>query len=135
MPAPQTTRVRSPREKCTLANAEDLKLWREEGRMWVFIRPRGGQDYYLLMCENRVAVEFCPIHRFDGKHQDPKFCYISRMFSDGGGWQTDSGSCRNFRLYLNRAAFRPVTRVARVLGTNFVNLFGDARVRFRENGT
>ena len=41
--------------------------------MWVFIRPRGGQDYYLLMCENRVGAEFCPIHRFDGKHQIPKF--------------------------------------------------------------
>ena len=33
--------------------AEDLKFWREEGRMWVFIRPRGGQDCYLLTCEIR----------------------------------------------------------------------------------
>src|SRR6267154_2052280 len=54
----------------------ELWVWsllREEGRMWVFIRPRGGQDYYLLMCENRAGAKFCPIHRFDGKHQIPKF--------------------------------------------------------------
>jgi hypothetical protein len=45
--------------------------------MWVFIRPRGGQDYYLLMYENRVGAKFCPIHRFDGKHQITKFCSSS----------------------------------------------------------
>jgi len=39
--------------------------------MWVCIRPRGGQDYYLLMCENRVRWGFCPIHRFDGMDQIP----------------------------------------------------------------
>ena len=48
-----------------------VKLLREEGRMWVFIRPRGGQDYYLLMCENRARTAFCPIHRFDGTDQFP----------------------------------------------------------------
>jgi len=37
--------------------------------MWVFIRPRGGQDYYLLMCEDRGGEVFCPIHRFDVKYQ------------------------------------------------------------------
>jgi hypothetical protein len=40
--------------------------------MWVFIRPRGGQDCYLLMWENRAGVEFCPIHRFDGMDQIPR---------------------------------------------------------------
>jgi len=54
-----------------LDSDESLKLWREEGRMWVFIRPRGGQDCYLLMCEIRGGLEFCPIHRFDGKDQIP----------------------------------------------------------------
>ncbi len=37
--------------------------------MWVFIRPRGGQDCYLLTCEIRGCSEFCPIHRFDGMDQ------------------------------------------------------------------
>jgi len=54
-----------------LEAAEAFKLWREEGRMWVFIRPRGGQDCYLLMCEIRGDLEFCPIHRFDGMDQIP----------------------------------------------------------------
>ena len=36
-----------------LQEAGELKLYREEGRMWVFIRPRGGQDCYLLTCEIR----------------------------------------------------------------------------------
>jgi hypothetical protein len=40
--------------------------------MWVFTRPRGGQDYYLLMCDNRPDQEFCPIHRFDGNDQISK---------------------------------------------------------------
>jgi hypothetical protein len=40
--------------------------------MWVFIRPRSGQDCYLLMWENRARVEFCPIRRFDGMDQIPK---------------------------------------------------------------
>ena len=39
--------------------------------MWVFIRPQGGKDYYLLMYENRVGRAFCPIHRFDGTDQFP----------------------------------------------------------------
>ena len=39
--------------------------------MWVFIRPRGGQDYYLLRSEGRGGLEFCPIHRFDGMDQIP----------------------------------------------------------------
>jgi hypothetical protein len=39
--------------------------------MWVFIRPRGGQECYLLTCEIRGASEFCPIHRFDGMDQIP----------------------------------------------------------------
>jgi len=39
--------------------------------MWVFIRPRGGQDCYLLTCELRGGPEFCPIHRFDGLDQIP----------------------------------------------------------------
>jgi hypothetical protein len=38
--------------------------------MWVCIRPRGGQDCYLLMCETRGGLEFCPIHRFDGMDQN-----------------------------------------------------------------
>ena len=54
-----------------LKAVEVWKLGREEGRMWVFIRPRGGQDCYLLMCEIRGGVEFCPIHRFDGMDQIP----------------------------------------------------------------
>ena len=43
--------------------------------MWVFIRPRGGQDCYLLTCEIRVCPEFCPIHRFDGMDQIPMARY------------------------------------------------------------
>jgi len=39
--------------------------------MWVFTRPRGGKDYYLLTYENRGRTTFCPIHRFDGVHQIP----------------------------------------------------------------
>jgi hypothetical protein len=41
--------------------------------MWVFIRPRGGQDYYLLEKKNTAGGEFCPIHRFDGKDQISMF--------------------------------------------------------------
>ena len=33
--------------------------------MWVFTRPRSGQEYDLLMSESRGASRFCPIHRFD----------------------------------------------------------------------
>jgi hypothetical protein len=40
--------------------------------MWVFIRPQGGQDCYLLRCELRGVLEFCPIHRFDGMDQIPE---------------------------------------------------------------
>ena len=43
--------------------------------MWVFIRPRGGQDCYLLTCEVRGHLEFCPIHRFDGMDQIPMARY------------------------------------------------------------
>lgn len=32
---------------------------------------RGGQDYYLLMCEDRAGLEFCPIHRFDRMDKIP----------------------------------------------------------------
>ena len=39
--------------------------------MWVSFGPRGGQDYYLLMCENRARWGFCPIHPFDGMDQIP----------------------------------------------------------------
>ena len=49
--------------------------------MWVCIRPQGGQDYYLLMYENRVRSEFCPIHRFDGMDQIPD-CFLE---ADRGG--------------------------------------------------
>jgi hypothetical protein len=38
--------------------------------MWVCIRPRGGQDCYLLTCEIMGYPEFCPIHRFDGLDQN-----------------------------------------------------------------
>jgi hypothetical protein len=40
--------------------------------MWVCIRPRGGQDCYLLTCESRGGLELCPIHRFDGMDQIPE---------------------------------------------------------------
>jgi hypothetical protein len=40
--------------------------------MWVCIRPRGGQDCYLLTCESRGCLELCPIHRFDGMDQIPE---------------------------------------------------------------
>ncbi len=50
-----------------------IKLWREEGRMWVFIRPRGGKECYLLTCEIRGGAQFCPIHRFDGMNQIPVY--------------------------------------------------------------
>jgi hypothetical protein len=37
--------------------------------MWVFTRPRSGQEYDLLMSETRGGSWFCPIHRFDGLNQ------------------------------------------------------------------
>jgi hypothetical protein len=37
--------------------------------MWVFTRPQGGQDYYLLICEITAYSGFCPIHRFDVNDQ------------------------------------------------------------------
>jgi hypothetical protein len=37
--------------------------------MWVFTRPRSGQEYDLLMSEIRGGSWFCPIHRFDGLNQ------------------------------------------------------------------
>ena len=39
--------------------------------MWVFIRPRGGRECYLLLCENRSCPRVCPIHRFDGMNLIP----------------------------------------------------------------
>lgn len=54
-----------------LKDDSELELRREEGRMWVFIRPRGGQDCYLLTCEIRGDAKYCPIHRFDGMDQIP----------------------------------------------------------------
>jgi len=39
--------------------------------MWVFIRPRSGQEYNLLMSETRGVSGVCPIHRFDGMNQKP----------------------------------------------------------------
>ena len=54
-----------------LADEAAWKLSREEGRMWVIIRPRGGQECYLLTCEIRGRPELCPIHRFDGLNQIP----------------------------------------------------------------
>jgi hypothetical protein len=39
--------------------------------MWVFIRPRGGQECYLLGSESRIVAHLCPIHRFDGMDQIP----------------------------------------------------------------
>ena len=53
-----------------LAEESESKLLREEGRMWVIIRPRGGQDCYLLTGEIRGCPELCPIHRFDGMDQN-----------------------------------------------------------------
>jgi hypothetical protein len=47
--------------------------------MWVFTRPQGGQDCYLLIGEIRAAAEFCPIHRFDGKDKILK----SRRYASG----------------------------------------------------
>ena len=40
--------------------------------MWVFIRPRGGQESYLLVFESRGRAQFCPIHRFDTLNQIPR---------------------------------------------------------------
>ena len=37
--------------------------------MWVFTRPRSGQEYDLLISEVRGGSWFCPIHRFDGLNQ------------------------------------------------------------------
>jgi hypothetical protein len=44
---------------------DGMKLLREEGRMWVFTRPRSGQEYDLLISEIRGGEPICPIHRFD----------------------------------------------------------------------
>ena len=47
-------------------------IWREGGGPSVGVHSaRGGQDYYLLMCESRARTGFCPIHRFDGMDQIP----------------------------------------------------------------
>jgi hypothetical protein len=62
---------RSNKQGKDLADEVESKLLREEGRMWVFIRPRGGQDCYLLTGEIRGWTELCPIHRFDGLDQIP----------------------------------------------------------------
>ena len=70
-----TSQARPESETFTHKKGEDLEvagrtnLGREEGRMWVFIRPRGGQEHYLLTCEIRGYLEFCPIHRFDRMDQ------------------------------------------------------------------
>jgi hypothetical protein len=42
--------------------------------MWVFIRPRGGQECYLLTCEITECWIFCPIHRFDWFNQILLLC-------------------------------------------------------------
>ena len=49
--------------------------------MWVFIRPRGGQDYYLLIGEIRAPLDVCPIHRFDGMNQIPWLFVTHRLES------------------------------------------------------
>ena len=56
----------SGREKRAPTAGDSKTPAREEGRMWVCIRPRGGQECYLLTCEIREGARFCPIHRFDG---------------------------------------------------------------------
>ncbi len=76
--------------------------------MWVFIRPRGGQDYYLLEKENTVCAEFCPIHRFDGMDQISMFpdwaSNTIREFwrSQRKGGQIESHDERNALLFLHR---------------------------------
>ena len=55
----------------SLPDQAGLLIRREEGRMWVFIRPRGGQECYLLGGENRREFNICPIHRFDRMDQIP----------------------------------------------------------------
>jgi hypothetical protein len=46
-----------------------VSFGREEGRMWVFIRPG------VVRSANEKKVKlgqgFCPIHRFDGNYQFP----------------------------------------------------------------
>jgi hypothetical protein len=57
--------------------------------MWVFTRPRGGQDYYLLEKKNTAGGEFCPIHRFDGKYKISmsRIAIASARSKSGrGGW-------------------------------------------------
>jgi hypothetical protein len=58
-----------------LSGCNGDKLLREEGRMWVFIRPRSGQEYNLLMSEIRRGLRFCPIHRFDRLNQISGYCF------------------------------------------------------------
>jgi hypothetical protein len=70
-PLKRGSSVRRGKYREALSAARISILGREEGRMWVFIRPRGGKDYYLLMCENRVGIGFRPIHRFDVTDQIP----------------------------------------------------------------
>jgi hypothetical protein len=73
---------RSNKQGKDLADEVESKLLREEGRMWVFIRPRGGQDCYLLTGEIRGWTELCPIHRFDGMDQN-------LMHWSGPQWNND----------------------------------------------
>ena len=41
--------------------------------MWVCIRPRGGQECYLLTCEITESAKLCPIHRFDRLNSGTEF--------------------------------------------------------------
>jgi len=60
--------------------------------MWVFIRPRGGQDYYLLEKKNTARHEFCPIHRFDVKDQISMFRIVWAEAGRHSGHERMDGS-------------------------------------------
>ena len=60
--------------------------------MWVFIRPRGGQDYYLLEKKNTARHEFCPIHRFDVKDQISMFRIAFAGAGTGSGQERAGAS-------------------------------------------
>jgi|SRR5665213_301828 len=74
-----------------LSGGSGVNLLREEGRMWVFTRPRSGQEYNLLMSETRGGPRFCPIHRFDRLNQISGF-----SFETVHGWRRQTIFCLKF---------------------------------------
>lgn len=114
--------------------------------MWVFTRPRGGQDYYLLMCEIRGGVEICPIHRLDGKDQIPKFCGfpsqghcqrkgVSGILPEGSDRRRQLALSNAFLFYSNCAGDVLNVDVTRVFRNDVLHLLSNSGSAFRRHET